>query len=180
MNDHDTILKLLRKIIREEMKYSVPRIGQILDNKDPKKKGRVLVAIPDFSWITRDKAAWCFPKDKKAIITPGIGEYVLVEWIGGDRNMPIYSGNAMEMKDMLPRNYNKNENTQIIFQSVKKLNDCIKYDEKTGNITIKVSGNLTLETSDSSLWKPCIIGNCLFSGANHGGTVAGIVKLTGG
>ena len=46
-------------------------------------------------------------------------------------------------------------------------------------ITIESTQQISLKTGDASNWKPCIIGNCLWSGAPHGGTLAGITKLKG-
>ncbi len=38
---------------------------------------------------------------------------------------------------------------------------------------------ITIKTGDAATWTPCIIPNCIFSGAPHGGIVAGITKLKG-
>lgn len=50
-----------------------------------------------------------------------------------------------------------------------------------GNVTVEsTGGDLMVKTSDSSSWQPCTISNCLFTGAPHGGSAAGIQKLKGG
>jgi phage baseplate assembly protein V len=52
-----------------------------------------------------------------------------------------------------------------------------------GDIELDVTGsggNIILKTGDASIWLPNILGNCAFTGAPHGGAVAGIKKLKGG
>jgi len=47
--------------------------------------------------------------------------------------------------------------------------------------TMKLSGtSITLATGDSILWQPNLLGNCLFTGVSHGGSIAGISNLKGG
>lgn len=49
-----------------------------------------------------------------------------------------------------------------------------------GSIEVDSTVGITLKTGDASSWLPNILGNCAFTGAPHGGTVAGIQKLKGG
>jgi len=49
-----------------------------------------------------------------------------------------------------------------------------------GSIEIDSTAGIMLKTGDSSSWLPNILGNCAFTGAPHGGAVAGIQKLKGG
>jgi phage baseplate assembly protein V len=49
-----------------------------------------------------------------------------------------------------------------------------------GSIEIDSTVGITLKTGDASAWLPNILGNCAFTGAPHGGAVAGISKLKGG
>lgn len=52
------------------------------------------------------------------------------------------------------------------------------YKSATGNVVEDATG-VTLKTGDAAIWAPCILPQCLFSGAPHGGATAGIVKLKG-
>ena len=54
-----------------------------------------------------------------------------------------------------------------------------KIDINSNGITIESDIKITLKTGDAVNWKPCIIPTCIFSGAPHGGTTAGITKLKG-
>ncbi len=49
-----------------------------------------------------------------------------------------------------------------------------------GSIEVDSTVGITIKTGDASAWLPNILGNCAFTGAPHGGSVAGIQKLKGG
>lgn len=112
----DNLSDIIEAIVAPLLKYAVPRLGQIKDLNDPVKKGRVLVTIDSLGWDTNEKGAWCYPKDKKSIITPEKGDFVLVEWLDGMSDIPMYSGVANNMKDMLPKAYDGNPDNQILFE----------------------------------------------------------------
>lgn len=183
----EDLYSMISKIARDAMKYNVPRIAQVASTSDPLKKGRVLVLVPILGWDTNDKGAWCFPKDSNGITTPKRGDWVLVEFIDGDMNLPIYSGIATQMKDMLPGNYDGKETTQLPFES----NDgesFLKFDELLKKIIIQAWNSMSIEidatglvlkSGDAAGWVPNVIPVCPFSGAVHGGAAAGIVKLKG-
>lgn len=60
-------------------------------------------------------------------------------------------------------------------------NGCITIEDGTGTNKIEMNASgIKLTTGDASIWQPCSISACIFSGAPHGGTTAGITKLTGG
>lgn len=190
----DEFSSIIYDLILKATRFFVPRLGQVSKIDDSEGRGRILVHIPSLGWTTDDTGAWCFPDDKKSLITPAVGDWVIVQWIDGNIDLPVYTGISTRMKDMLPANY-EDENTQIIFED-KNRETCIKYDEANKLLTALVNGNITFEdqagnqirmengniifkSGDASTWTPCIIGNCIFSGAPHGGTVAGITKLKG-
>ena len=129
-NTFDQITDMIKKIVLEVTRYNVPRIGKVSKIIDSFKKGRILVTIPILGWDTDDIGAWCYPKDKKGIITPSVGDYVLVEFIDGNKELPVYSGIASQMKDMLPGNYDGENSTQILFENRNK-EEYFKYDEIT-------------------------------------------------
>jgi hypothetical protein len=51
--------------------------------------------------------------------------------------------------------------------------------DANGNEIQMAAAGCTLKTGDASIWMPNILATCLFTGAPHGGTGAGIVKLKG-
>jgi hypothetical protein len=50
----------------------------------------------------------------------------------------------------------------------------------SGSVKITASTEIQLATGDSVSWQPNVLNSCLFTGAPHGGTTAGISKLKGG
>lgn len=51
--------------------------------------------------------------------------------------------------------------------------------DKNGMEVSLAAAGITLKSGDAAAWLPNIIPNCIFSGAPHGGTGAGVVKLKG-
>lgn len=127
MNSFDDLRTMLLTIILKATKFNVPRIGQVSQIEDPEKKGRILVHIPSLGWDTDDKGAWCFPKQPVGLKTRNKKDYVVVEFLDGDINLPVYSGIATNMKDMLPKNY-ESASTQVLFENWEK-DFAIVYDE---------------------------------------------------
>lgn len=194
-NSFGEVITMITKIIKDTTRYNVPRLGKIAKTDDPLKRGRILVHIPSLGWDTDDKGAWCYPKDKNSLVTPKKDMYVLVEFVDGDRDLPIYSGIATQMKNMLPANYDGNKETQIVFESnnqgvlIKALESAkellvqavTKAVLSGGGLEIELTATgIVLKSGDATLWKPCIIPNCIMTGAPHGGAVGGIIKLSGG
>lgn len=128
-NSFDELTAMIKKLILDTTRYNVPRLGKISKVNDELKKGRVLVLIPSLGWDTDEKGAWCYPKDKNKLVTPDIGKYVLVEFIDGDRDLPVYSGVATQMKNMLPAAYDGKNTTQVLFEN-KAQDFAIVFDEE--------------------------------------------------
>jgi hypothetical protein len=114
-NVFDEITSMIKKIVLQTTKFSVPRMGIISQVKDELKEGRVLCHVPAFGWDTDAAGIWCYPKDKGSLITPPVGTYVMIEFIDGNIDFPVYSGIVMSMKNMIPKNYT-DEKTQVIFE----------------------------------------------------------------
>ncbi len=112
----DNIVDIIQQITSEQFKYMVPRLGQVVDLTDPLGKGRINVTIPSLGWDTADKGAWCWSRDKNSLITPALNDWVMVQWMDGQSEFPVYSGVATEMFEMLPDAYDGNNNTYVIFE----------------------------------------------------------------
>lgn len=123
----DNLSTIIYRLILEVTRFKVPRLGQVSKIDDPEDRGRILVHIPSLGWNTDDIGAWCFPIDKKSLITPAVNDWVIVQWIDGNINMPVYIGMSARMKDMLPSAYT-DENEQVIFENRAK-DFSIRYDE---------------------------------------------------
>jgi len=127
-NPYNEVYSMLEKIILDVTRFYVARIGEVVNTDDELKSGRILVHIPSLGWTTDAEGAWCFPKDKKSLITPKVGDFVLIEFVDGNKDYPIYSGLALQMKDMLPAAYDGKNTTQILFENNKK-DFALIYDE---------------------------------------------------
>ncbi len=111
----DTLRDIVLSIIADEFRYHVPRLGQIRSVTDPNGKGRVRVVIPSLGWDTIEKAPWCFPTDKRALVTPAVDSWVRVEFMDGNRDKPFYSGIDPQVAGQLPESYTSAD-SQIIFE----------------------------------------------------------------
>lgn len=176
-NFFNDLTTMLKKIIIDSTRFHVPRLGKIVNINDSQKKGRVLVQIPSLGWDTNDKAAWCYPKDKKSFITPKVNDFVIIEFLDGNIDYPLYSGMANQMKDMIPKSYDGNPTTQIIHESTDG-QSYIKSDELLKELTICFT-QIILKTGDAAIWQPNILAIDPLTGVPHGGPNAGIVKLKG-
>jgi phage baseplate assembly protein gpV len=138
INDFDYLTTMLQKAMRLEnrFKYSVPRLGQVKQVDDQNQTGRILVICDSLGWSTESQGVWAYPKDVRRLITPKKDDYVIIEWIDGNRDKPvIYSSIAYWMKDMLPKNYDGASTTQVLYEDNNK-ELSIVYDENTKELKV--------------------------------------------
>ena len=64
--------------------------GEVIDNKDEEKRGRILVTIPSFNDLEVGWAEACLPPNTFTI--PQRGDFVWVEFEEGDVGKPIWVG----------------------------------------------------------------------------------------
>lgn len=133
-NSFEDLKDMIAKIVLDTVIYNVPRIGEVAKIEDPLSKGRILVLIPMLGWDTEDLGAWCYPKNDNGITFPKTGDNVLVEFIDGNRDYPIWSGIATQMKDMLPKSYTDHTN-QILFENAAQ-DFSVRYDESNELLSI--------------------------------------------
>lgn len=80
----------------EDTRFMVPHHGKVVDDDDPEGLHRVRIEIPGLI----EKSAWAFPvgtlggggPQRGAAFVPRVGSDVVVWFIGGDSQRPIYSG----------------------------------------------------------------------------------------
>lgn len=152
--DPDTFTGIINKIVNYNLKFLVPREGQVKDLKDPLKKGRVLVVIPALGWDTNDKGAWCSTVDKNLLSTVKIDDWLIIQFVDGDSTTPICIGKSTRIKDQLPKNYDGEPTTHILFESPED-KIMLKYDEKKdllqiGKTDFKSSARVDDTTTSSS------------------------------
>lgn len=170
-NKAEEFLTIISKIIRETTRFSVPRLGQVSKIDDPDGKGRVLVHIPSLNWMTDEIGAWCFSVDKKSLITPAVGDWVIVQWIDGNIDLPVYTGIDAKMKDMLPAAYT-DENNQILFEN-RGRDFSIRYDETGEVLNIGAGAESFLKGDTFDTWLTNTLKGMFDVHIHTGGTIAG-------
>jgi len=185
----------------ERTRYMGKYLAIVKDIDDPDKMRRIMVQCPV---LAEDKELpWALPCDSiKRDWLPEIDDIVWIEFEQGyNIERPIWVGLAVAKDDVdtdflaeygsayrKDRDYNGN---QIEWKPdglvITDVNGNVIETKTTGIIIEDVNGNIVeigvagvkFKTGDSSAWAPCTIQNCIFSGAPHGGTPAGITRLRG-
>lgn len=166
MSDPHTIYGIVESIVTPMFKYMIPRSGKVLDVNDPKNQGKVLVSVPAFGWDTNDKGIWCFPSDKKSLITPEIGEWVVIKWIDAKPELPVYEGIPSYIKDQIVSSYTGNPEEKILFENntdnvIKYLNGVLTFlieteinlgDTGGKEVARKEDATLSDSATDSTFW----------------------------
>lgn len=84
----------------ESPDYSIPFIGKVVDNNDPKRLQRIKVEIPNLLVGDTASLPWCFPAQHSlfgmtdtaySVGIPVIGSTVMVEFQGGDLHYGVVS-----------------------------------------------------------------------------------------
>ncbi len=113
------LLEIIKKIIKNELRFYGHYLGQVVDTKDPEGIGRVLATVPQLSWDTADVAPWCSPRQQSGLVTPVVGQWIEVYFMDGDIDKPRYHGNATEMENSLPTEHKGKASNQVIFEDGK-------------------------------------------------------------
>jgi len=184
-------LAQIRRVVYNETVFLRHYFGQVVDNQDPNKKGRVKATILDLGWDTADKVQWAWPRAGHSLDVPAVGEWVEVYFMMGDRNKPAYLPGAAELTGNLPADYSSPDDP-VLFQDP-KTKEKIKYtrSSKTLDVTaskVNLSGgtaavarkgdviNVDLTTDPTNL--PMIIAVCAMFGMTIVPPLVG--KITGG
>ena len=114
MNER-TLTEIFRRIIKQETVYLRHYYGKIVDVVDPLRLARVKVEVPELG-IDSGAGMWCASRSKTSLTTPKQGDWVEIYFMAGDRNNPVYLGEAFEMENMLPKTYKKKQTSQVIFE----------------------------------------------------------------
>ena len=129
-----TLKGAIVEVIREEVKYLRHYLGEVGDVDDPDKEGKVKCKIPELERKTNDVGLWCYPRDKAAIVTPKVGDFVEVYFMLGDRDRPVYMGMAQEITGNRPKAHT-GPTKQVLFQS-RETDKEISYDDPSGLLTL--------------------------------------------
>lgn len=99
--------------------YSVYR-AQVIDNKDPKKLGRIKIIVPSIFGET-ELPDWVQAKDFRVtglkygeFYPPRVGDWVFVEFLEGDTQYPIYSGGWIGEEQLADEYLHSEENEPLV------------------------------------------------------------------
>ena len=110
------LLTALQRLIKQETIFLRHYNAQVVDNKDPKKKGAVKVIIPELGFDTANNGLWCKPRQSNSLKVPGEKKWVEMHFRNGDQSKPVYIGLAMEMDGTIPKSFDGNPKTHVIFE----------------------------------------------------------------
>lgn len=144
MNEYE----VLREMIARATRYDKTYMAKVLINLDPEGKGRVQVAIPDLGILTPAEGVWADVEMPIGTnISPKVGDWVAVYFLGGDPSKPCVRGRTSIIKDNLPKNANRkqvfyeDDNTKIYYDEAKsELSIDTKY-----KMTVKIEGDTNIE-----------------------------------
>lgn len=135
MTNDKTLLQMLRRIIWDETRWLRHYLAKVVDVTDPDGKGQIKVICYDLGYSTEDIGIWCSARNRNALVTPKVGDWVEIYFMGGDRDRPVFIGQANDMEDMLPKNFDGNPKTYVLFEDGE--NNCnVKYDGLKNLLTL--------------------------------------------
>lgn len=89
--------------VTEELKYVGTYAGVVVDNEDPEGRHRIRARLPGYVETT----AWAFPRtmgggsaQQGGHMVPAVGADVVVEFLDGNIDKPMYSGGSWNAKEM--------------------------------------------------------------------------------
>lgn len=128
----ETLLRLARQV--ESKRYGKHR-GFVVDNKDPKKLGRLKVRVP--SVFRDEEIGWALPcmpfgglGQQGWFAVPENEAQIWVEFEEGDINRPIWTGTFWQQEGDTPEEAAKEEPTTIMLQT--KAGHILQFDDEEG------------------------------------------------
>jgi phage baseplate assembly protein gpV len=111
-------IEMITGLIEKKIKYMPVRLGQVLKNDDPEKKGRVLCSIPAYNWTDEKTGIWCYTSEQNSFNVPVKDDYVFIFIEDGDRNKNgIIIGKSFRMQNITPSGYDGKATTKVLFES---------------------------------------------------------------
>jgi uncharacterized protein involved in type VI secretion and phage assembly len=125
--------------------YNQKYVGEVVDNNDPLKKGRIKVIVPYiFDGIKTEDLPWCEPnfpyggsENLGFFFVPEKGSNVIIEFIGGSKYKPIWTGTCYreyEGENIPPEEAIRNNYTHR--KIIKTKTGYILFDDKDKEITV--------------------------------------------
>ena len=131
----------------DDIDYHTFYRGEVIDNNDPLKLGRVRVRIVDFhgtkdgkgtyTYLNSSSLPWATPGnltlgyDSGSYLLPNIGDMVFIAFEGGDEKLPIYFGGILTKREGDTKDVGSNEINNLNYYQV--LDDDLIKEIKTNN-----------------------------------------------
>ena len=140
---------MIRSLVVQETRYLRHYWGKVVDNKDPKNKGKVKVIVPELGRNDDREGFWCSPRYRAGFTAPAIDSWVEIYFMNADVDRPVYIGVAAEFKDMKLSGYSS-EKTAVLWVhpdgTVK-----IVYDQEADQLLIQGAGEVKISESGTLL-----------------------------
>lgn len=136
----DDLYEEIRLQIIEETLYYRHYIGEVVDNNDSLKKGRVKVTIPELGLDDNGTAIWCFPRQGHSMSVPKKGEWAEIYFINADPEKPVYLYPASEIAENTPKGYTGDVKKHTIFEDPENEKATIVYDGNGKELQILQDG----------------------------------------
>jgi len=134
MTDYDFYGELVNDIKRETV-YLRHYIGEVVDNEDSLKKGRIKVTLPELGFLSKDLSIWCNPRQGHGLSVPKVGSWVEVYFINGDPEKPVYLYLASEIAENTPKGYTGDVKQHVLFEDPDDENGLILYENNGTKLT---------------------------------------------
>ncbi|BEP29032.1 phage baseplate assembly protein V [Helicovermis profundi] len=174
-------LDLNYKIENKNRFYGVT-IGEVTNNQDPTKLGRVKIKIHDkFGDLETDWARITSSytgKDRGLLILPEVGDEVLVVFRDGDMREPYVIGSLWNQKELPPEKNENGKNNIKILKTRKGHTITIDDDDKAGFIEIKTENGTSVLLDNKDKGKIKIFDKGKKATAEFDGN-SGDVKISG-
>jgi hypothetical protein len=115
VNARGNSIGAIREVLGKLLLYHKEYECEVLDNTDTENRGRVQVAIPEIGMDTKANAIWASPEYSHDQVTPIVGCYVLVRFLGGNISRAVYRGRSGRVKANIPKAYQE-PNTVVLFE----------------------------------------------------------------
>lgn len=118
--------------------------GKVVNNQDPKKKGRVKCLIPGMFEGDESSLPWCYPKNGISVggatsgsfHVPKVGDELIIEFPYNDKNMPVYTG-SWQTETNHPIQFDEDDSYGQSGGTVFGDNSWFKVNEKDGTFEYK-------------------------------------------
>jgi hypothetical protein len=96
MNARGNELGAIKEVVARMLRFSYTYEGTVIDDQDEQKRGRVKVSIPELRWDSGDTCPWVEPEYHFGQVTPKKDAMVVVYFLNGNGNRPVYRGSTGE------------------------------------------------------------------------------------